>query len=200
MTENEAKERCDLLINSLSVNTGVESAFRNDSTGYMNFTTMREFAQTCKKALEEVDRWHTSIVNPRIKNVFANHSTQICQNCDHKDEYIEELEAEIEQYQKIGTPEECKTAMELYNEMHNRKFTLEAAEEYMKFEDELVRRGLTFSNLIDLMEKNTPKKPRFNGKNWYRCHNGCEVHTVGFRRDLYCPNCGQKIDWKGVED
>lgn len=98
MTENEAKERCDLLINSLSVNTGVESAFRNDSTGYMDFTTMREFAQTCKNALEEVNRWHTSIVNPRIKNVFANHSTQICHNCDHKDEYIEELEAEVEEY------------------------------------------------------------------------------------------------------
>lgn len=98
MTENEAKERCDLLINSLSVNNGVESAFRNDFTGYMDFTTMREFAQTCKKALEEVKCCHTSAVNPRIKNVFANRSTQICQNCDHKDEYIEELETEIEQY------------------------------------------------------------------------------------------------------
>lgn len=107
---------------------------------------------------------------------------------------------ELNQYRDLGTPKECQTAMELYNEMHKRKFTLEAAEEYMKFEDELVGRGLTFSNLIDLMEKNTPKKPMFNGKNWYRCHNGCEVHTVGFRRDWYCPNCGQRIDWEGVED
>jgi len=48
------------------------------------------------KALEEVQRWHTSVINPKIKNVFANTSTQICQNCDHKDEYIEELEAEVE--------------------------------------------------------------------------------------------------------
>lgn len=151
-------------------------------------------------ALEEVHRWHTSVVNPRIKNVFANRSTQICQNCDHKDEYIEELEAEIEQYQKFGTPEECQTAMKLYNEMHNRKFTLEAAEEYMKFWDELVGHGLTFSNLIDLMEKSTPKKPKFNGKNWYRCHNGCEIHKMEFRRDWYCPNCGQRIDWEGVEN
>lgn len=59
------------------------------------------------KALEEIQRWHTSEVNPNIKNVFANMSTQICHNCDHKDEYIEELEAEIEQYRAIGTPEEC---------------------------------------------------------------------------------------------
>lgn len=200
MTENEAKERCDLLINSLSVNNGVESAFRNDFTGYMDFTTMCEFAQTCKKALEEVKCWHISSVNPRIKNVFANRSTQICHNCDHKDEYIEELETEIEQYREIGTFEQCQTAMQLYSEMIKRKFTIENVEEYMKFEDELVGRGLTFSNLIDFMEKNTPKKPMFNGKNWYRCHNGCEVHKKEFETYWYCPKCGQKIDWEGVED
>lgn len=28
-------------------------------------------------------------------------STQICQNCDHKDEYIEELEAEVEPYRAL---------------------------------------------------------------------------------------------------
>ena len=59
------------------------------------------------RALEEVQRWHTSVINPNIKNEFANTSTQICQNCDHKDEYIEELEAEVEEYRAIGTPEEC---------------------------------------------------------------------------------------------
>lgn len=53
------------------------------------------------KALEEVQRWHTSEINPQIKNVFANISTQICHNCDHKDEYIVELEAEMEQYQTL---------------------------------------------------------------------------------------------------
>lgn len=47
------------------------------------------------------------MINPKIKNVFANSSTQICHNCDHKDEYIEELEAEVEEYRTIGTPEEC---------------------------------------------------------------------------------------------
>lgn len=57
MTENEAKERCDLLINSLSVNNGVESAFCDDLKGYVTFTTMRGFAQTCKKILEEVQQY-----------------------------------------------------------------------------------------------------------------------------------------------
>ena len=64
------------------------------------------------KALEEIQRWHTSVVNPNIKNEFANRSTQICVNCDHKDEYIEELEAEVEEYRAIGTPEECRAAVE----------------------------------------------------------------------------------------
>lgn len=77
---------------------------------------------------------------------------------DAKTAAIEALE-DVKQYRVIGTSEECQTAMELYKEMHKRKFTLEAIEEYMKFEDELVRCGLTFSNLIDLMEKNTSKKP-----------------------------------------
>lgn len=52
-------------------------------------------------ALEEIQRWHTSVVNPNIKNEFANRSTQICVNCDHKDEYIEELEAEVEPYRAL---------------------------------------------------------------------------------------------------
>lgn len=64
------------------------------------------------KALEEIQRWHTSVVNPNVKNEFANRSTQICVNCDHKDEYIEELEAEVEEYRAIGTVEECRVAVE----------------------------------------------------------------------------------------
>lgn len=74
-------------------------------------STLRAFEEAIK-ALEEVQRWHTSVVNPNIKNEFANRSTQICVNCDHKDKYIEELEAEVEEYRAIGTLEECRAAME----------------------------------------------------------------------------------------
>ena len=62
--------------------------------------------------------------------------------------------------------------------MHNRKFTLEAAEEYMKFEDELVGRKLTFSNLIDLMEKNTPKKPNLEGDGYADGHLNIVLNRV----------------------
>lgn len=63
-------------------------------------------------ALKELQRWHTDRVNEKIKNPFANTSTSICHNCDHKDEYIEELEYSIEEYEKIGTLDECRTARE----------------------------------------------------------------------------------------
>ena len=51
-----------------------------------------------KTVYAENKRWHTAYINKKIKNPFANTSTLICQNCDHKDEYIQELEAEIEKY------------------------------------------------------------------------------------------------------
>lgn len=47
--------------------------------------------------IEELKRWHTDVVNEEIKNPFVHTSTQICHNCDHKDEYIVELESEIEE-------------------------------------------------------------------------------------------------------
>ena len=57
MTENETIERCDLLINSLSVNNGVTNAFCDRSKGYVTFEKMREFTKSCKKALEEVQKY-----------------------------------------------------------------------------------------------------------------------------------------------
>lgn len=86
MTENEAIERIKYRMHTVEQVVG-ESGM--------------EDLEMAIKALEEVQRWRTSVINPKIKNVFANTSTQICQNCDHKDEYIEELEAEVEPYRAL---------------------------------------------------------------------------------------------------
>lgn len=75
---------------------------------YRAIGTVEEIEQK----LAELSRWNTTEINPKIKNVFANTSTLICQNCDHKDEYIEELEAELQSHHEIGTPEECRAAVE----------------------------------------------------------------------------------------
>lgn len=92
MNENEAIERIK---------------YRMHTAGQVAGEGGMEDLEMAVQALEEVQRWHTSVINPNIKNEFANTSTQICHNCDHKDEYIEELEAEVEEYRAIGTPEEC---------------------------------------------------------------------------------------------
>lgn len=86
MTENEAIERIK---------------YRMHTAGQVAGKGGMEDLEMAIKALEEVQRWRTSVINPKIKNVFANTSTQICQNCDHKDEYIEELEAEVEPYRAL---------------------------------------------------------------------------------------------------
>ena len=50
---------------------------------------------------------------------------------------------------------------------------------------------------IQALEKQIPMKPMFNGNNWYRCVNGCEIHKKQFEEDWYCPNCGHKLDCGG---
>lgn len=124
MTENEAKvfiqnameQSKNVLAELMLIMPKVFAAKRkNLGEYYSNLENCKKEIQSCEvaiNALEEIQRWHTSVVNPNIKNEFANRSTQICVNCDHKDEYIEELEAEVEEYRTIGTPEECREAVE----------------------------------------------------------------------------------------
>lgn len=112
MTENEAKifiqnamEQSKKALAELLLISPKVFAVRKKSLGeyYSNLENCKKEIQSCEvaiKALEEVQRWHTSVINPNIKNEFANTSTQICHNCDHKDEYIEELEAEAIQIAK----------------------------------------------------------------------------------------------------
>ena len=123
MTENEAKifiqnamEQSKKALAELLLISPKVFAVRKKSLGeyYSNLENCKKEIQSCEvaiKALEEVQRWHTSEINPNIKNEFANTSTQICHNCDHKDEYIEELEAEVEAFHAIGTVEECRAAV-----------------------------------------------------------------------------------------
>lgn len=82
-----------------------------------------------KQKLEELERWHTYRLAINVKNPFAKMSTSICHNCDHKDDYIEELEAEVEEYRKIGTLEECRAAVE----KQKAKKPIEPDEEYGTF-------------------------------------------------------------------
>lgn len=57
---------------------------------------------------------------------------------------------EIQQYRAIGTVEECRAAVEIHKALYERKLTPEDMEEYMKFEDECVKKGFTFKSMLDL--------------------------------------------------
>lgn len=181
MTENEAKifienakEESKNVLAKLLLLTPEVFAVKANKLGeyYSNLENCKKEIEACEvaiKALEEIQRWHTSEVNPNIKNVFANMSTQICHNCDHKDEYIEELEAEIEQYRAIGTPEECRAAVE-------KQTARKGIREKIK---KGYNRGMHHYYCPVCYEKGDLRNK----------------YNVG----LYCSDCGQKLDWEDEE-
>ena len=142
------------------------------------------------KALEEIQRWHTSVVNPNIKNEFANRSTQICVNCDHKNEYIEELEAEVEEYRTIGTPEELQ-------EM--KKDFAEALSDWRQY-----RKVGTLEECRAAVEKQTAKKVKSisqvkDGDSYVGLIGRCPCCGDILEEDtVYC-DCGQRLDWGDEE-
>lgn len=124
MTESEALKLMESLqishdcemVKTLDFKATVIKALE-DLRQYRAIGTVEEIQQK----LAELDRWHTSKVNEKIKNPFAYTSTSICHNCDHKDEYIEELEVELE---------ECRTAVEKMKP----KSPVDVMEDYGTFE------------------------------------------------------------------
>lgn len=65
--------------------------------------------------LKELKLWRTERISEIVKNPFASTSTMICVNCDHKDEYIQELEAEKEWIPcSERMPEECEEVLVWY--------------------------------------------------------------------------------------
>lgn len=159
------------------------------------------------KALEEVQRWHTSVINPKIKNVFANTSTQICQNCDHKDEYIEELEAEVEPYRALE-----KRLTGMFGGELSLETVVDELERQLKEPDNphpINAKILTYEDAAAwdayhaigtpeecraAVEKQKPSKPETTRLTIGigRCKCGVEFLD---RKTNYCGNCGQKLDW-----
>lgn len=114
---------------------------------------------------------------------------------DIGDTIIKALE-ELRQYWAIGTLEECRKSVEICKSMVERNITPENMEEYMKFEDECVKRGFTFESLLKARERQMAKKPRIIGNAMIcpscpRCFKSASP--------TYCPSCGQWIDWSDEE-
>ena len=198
MTENEAKifiqnamEQSKNVLAELMLIMPKVFAAKRKSLGeyYSNLENCKKEIESCEvaiRALEEIQRWHTSVVNPNIKNEFANRSTQICVNCDHKDEYIEELEAEVEEYRTIGTPEELQ-------EM--KKDFAEALSDWRQY-----RKVGTLEECRAAVEKQTAKKVKSisqvkDGDRYVGLIGRCPCCGDILEEDtVYC-DCGQRLDW-----
>ena len=167
-------------------------------TGYLDSVVYKEKCVEAHKlainALEEVQRWHTSEINPKIKNVFANTSTQICHNCDHKDEYIEELEAEVEEYRAIGTPEELQTMKEHGGFTGVELANIAAMQMKLKEYEAIGAPG----ECRVAVEKQKAKKPvTYKGTNIADCPIcGATVRGISKHFGDWCSHCGHKLDWR----
>lgn len=115
------------------------------------------------------------------------------------EEAIKALE-EIQQYRKIGTVKEIKTAkkyIDLKKKCGTPTNTIDVCAEYVAIG--------TVEECRGAMEKQKAKKPklkykpRFLGKTMYTCPNCGNCCLEDFanerQRNNYCWDCGQKLDW-----
>lgn len=109
------------------------------------------------------------------------------------------MQMELKKYQSVGTVDECKKAVDICKAMIERKLMPEHIKGYMKFEDECVRKGYTFNNILEAMDRTTPQKPIRSGEcTCPKCGTYNEVvkkrrNTVAFDT-VYCWHCGQAMD------
>ena len=207
MTENEAIEKIKYRMHTAEHVTG---------DGGM------EDLEMAVNALEEIRRWHTSVVNPNIKNEFANRSTQICVNCDHKDEYIEELEAEVEPYRALEkrltdmfggelSLEDVTDELERYLKEPDNAHPINA--KILTYEDaaawDAYRAIGTLEECRAAVEKQKAKKPRpidykkyigiVKNAEYLRDAYWCLNCNQAIKSGTFCKNCGQKLDWSDEE-
>lgn len=107
----------------------------------------------------------------------------------------------VQQYRAIGTQEECRKSLEICKSMIERNITPENMEEYMKFEDECVKRGFTFNSLLEAREKHEAMEPIRMDK--CTCPS-CGTHNEVWKKRrntlpsdiVYCWHCGQAVEIK----
>lgn len=144
------------------------------------------------------------MVDGRLQGGFDDHECDVGIVIDLAINALEE----VQKYRAIGTPEECQKSVEICKSMIERNITPENMEEYMKFEDECVKDGFTFNSLLESREKQTAKKPDYEGDGYsdgqlvydtWICPCCGQHYEVDYDRYDYCPDCGQHIDWSDEE-
>lgn len=95
---------------------------------------------------------------------------------------------ELRAYQEIGTVDELKAAMK-YVRLAKQHGTIASVVDSCAAYEEIG----TVEEFRTAKLKQLPKPLDFDGANWYRCPNGCEIHKRTFEREWYCPSCGQRL-------
>jgi len=89
-------------------------------------------------------------------------------------------------------------ALETVKKLSDRNMTAEVLENYMRFEDECVKKGFTFKSVIEARDKQIAKKPitypTTNRADCPICLN--TVRGIDKPFGNYCSNCGQRLDFK----
>lgn len=142
-----------------------------------------------------------------LENAIGVHET--CEKCGMETQPLDVVAVqamkELLQYRQIGTVEECRKSVDICKSMIERNITPENMEEYMKFEDECISKGFTFNSLLEAVEKQTAKKPDYEGDGYsdgqlvydtWICPCCGQHYEVDCDSYDYCPNCGQHIDWR----
>ena len=88
-------------------------------------------------------------------------------------------------------------ALETIKKLSDRNMTTEVLDNYMRFEDECVKKGFTFKSVIEAREKQIAKKPitypTTNRADCPICLN--TVRGIDKPFGNYCSKCGQRLDW-----
>lgn len=162
---------------------------------------------------EAIEKLHAYLEceSRRAEIVSCNESCDDCELCYMQgtgSEHIASVETaiqaleEVQQYRQIGTVEECRKSVDICKSMIERNITPENMEEYMKFEDECISKGFTFNSLLEAVEKQTAKKPDYEGDGYsdgqlvydtWICPSCGKHYEVDYDSYDYCPSCGQKI-------
>lgn len=97
----------------------------------------------------------------------------------------------------IESMEEIVNALKIASDLKDRNMDLETLENYMKFEDECVKKNFTFKSILEAREKQIAKKPfpHPDNRKMKYCPS-CGSYYGMFTGMKYCVNCGQKLDWE----
>lgn len=169
---------------------------------------------------EAIEKLHAYLEceSRRAKIVSCNESCDDCELCYMQgtgSEHIASVETaiqaleEVQQYRQIGKIGTCRNAVEICKAMIERGIDPDNIAEYIKFEDNLMQRGYDLKRLLEMMEKQTAKKPDYEGDGYsdgqlvydtWICPSCGKHYEVDCDRYDYCPNCGQHIDWRDDDE